>query len=93
MTTGALTSAALQHKKAQGEYTGGGVPYGQQLASGDFNLEPCAAEQAVIGKVLEYRAAGLSYPKIAARLAGQGFTTRKGGKFAAMSVSRIYKGA
>jgi len=87
------TKAALAAKRRRGEYTGGGVPYGQQLASCGVMLEPAPAEQEVIAAVLEYRAAGLSYPKIAARLAGQGFTTRKGGKFAAMSVSRIYKGA
>lgn len=90
---GERTSAALQHKKANGEYTGGGIPYGYQLdADGKMLLED-EAEQKVIRAVLEYREAGLSLRKVADRLEADGFTTRKGGKFYAKQISNIAKGA
>lgn len=90
---GERTSAALQHKKANGEYTGGKVPYGFALAADGATLVEDQAEQAVIGAVIEYRGAGLSLRKIADRLASDGFTTRKGGKFYAQQISNIIKGA
>lgn len=86
---GERTSAALQHKKAQGEYTGGQAPYGYQIAADGVALEENAAEQAVIAAVLEYRAAGLSLRKIGERLEERGFTTRRGGKFWPTAIKNI----
>jgi site-specific DNA recombinase len=90
---GERTSAALQHKKAQGEYTGGEAPYGYTVAADGVALEECEAEQAVIAAVLEYRAAGLSLRKIGARLEENGFTTRKGGKFWPTAIKNIIEAA
>ncbi|MDZ7703141.1 MAG: hypothetical protein U5L04_01485 [Trueperaceae bacterium] len=75
-----LTSEALQHKKANGEYTGGGIPYGYTLDADGSTLLEDPAEQTVIEAVLEHREAGLSLRKVADRLEADGFTTRKGGK-------------
>jgi len=86
---GERTKAAMQHKKAQGEYTGGRVPYGKMIGDDGVTLLDHAGEQAIIAAVLEYRAAGLSMLKIAGRLEKQGFTTRKGGTFVANQIKRI----
>lgn len=87
------TKAAMAAKRRRGEYTGGRVPYGYQIAADGVALEENAAEQAVIAAVLEYRAAGLSLRAIADRLEAKGFATRTGRKFAATQISRIIKGA
>ena len=86
---GERTSAALQHKKANGEYTGGKVPYGYALADDGATLIEDETEQEVIAAVLEYRAAGLSLRKVADRLEAAGFKTRKGGRFNHTAVARI----
>jgi len=57
------------------------IAYGQQLAADGIHLEPCPSEQAVIALAREYRQAGLSSRKIAARLAEQGFHNRVGKPF------------
>lgn len=86
---GRLTKKAMQAKRKRGEFTGGGVPYGQRVSDDGIHIEADEGEQAVIAAVVEYRAAGLSLRAIAERLQARGFTTRKGGRFAASQVSRI----
>ena len=91
--TGERTSAALAHKKANGEYTGGRIPYGYRLAADGVHLEPDEDEQAVIEDVKELRRAGLSLRAIAATLERQGYRTRKGGSWAPTQIKRIAEGA
>lgn len=88
---GERTSAALQHKKSNGEYTGGKVPYGYRVADDGVTLVEDDAEQAVITAALEARAAGLSLRRTAALLNDEGFSTRTGGNFNHTAVSRIEK--
>jgi hypothetical protein len=84
----ALTSAALQRKRARGERVGQ-IPYGSQLAADGVHLEPHKQEQMVIDDVHELRAAGLSLRAIAAELSKRGIYTRTGRTFAATQIKRI----
>jgi len=81
------TSDALQAKKARGEKTGGNVPFGFEVVSG--KLIENEAEQAVIEKIKELRANGLSLRKIADRLNAEGIGTKTGKQWNAMQISRI----
>ncbi len=87
--TGERTSAALAHKKACGEYTGGRVPYGWTVGADGVTLDECKAEQAVIHEARELRAAGLSLRAVAARLEAAGHRTRKGGSWAPTQIKRL----
>jgi site-specific DNA recombinase len=93
----ARTKAALAVKRARGEKTGGGIPFGFRLrcsargASGrllDPALEPVPEEQAVIAAAREL-AEGRSLAKIAAELASRGIVSRSGRPFAPSQVSRL----
>lgn len=81
------TSDALQAKKARGEKTGGNVPFGFEVVNGKLieNVE----EQAVISKIRELRANGLSLRKIAEKLNDEGIETKTGKAWNAMQISRI----
>ena len=81
------TSDALQAKKARGEKTGGNVPFGFEVVNGKLieNVE----EQAVISKIRELRANGLSLRKIAEKLNDEGIKTKTGKAWNAMQISRI----
>jgi len=81
------TSDALQAKKARGEKTGGNVPFGFEVVSG--KLIENEAEQAVIEKIKELRANGLSLRKIADRLNEEGIGTKTGKQWNATQISRI----
>src|SRR6266849_4154882 len=75
---GERTSAALQHKAAQGEYTGGDVPYGYRLAADGERLEAEPAEQVLLAQARRLRRKGLSLRAVARELEAKGFRTRKG---------------
>ncbi|SDY42835.1 Site-specific DNA recombinase [Allochromatium warmingii] len=81
------TRDAMQHKKEQGEYTGGHAPYGFQNQDGE--LKEDAVEQQVLQHARTLRAAGLSLRKIAIELGKRGFTTRKGKAFLPAQISRM----
>ena len=81
------TSDAMRHKQSQGEYIGGGAPYGFRLVDGD--LIPDEVEQEIIQKAKDFHAAGLSLRKIAAELDKQGIKTRRGSLFAATQIQRM----
>ena len=86
--TAERTSAALQHKKANGERVGS-VPYGFKLALDGVKLLKNKAEQAMIELVKSLKEQGLSLRKIAAKLAEQGFKNRVGNAFQATTISNI----
>ncbi len=71
------TTAALAHKKRNGERTGG-IPFGWRLASDGVTLVAIEAEQAVIADIRAMRAAGRSYRAIADELTERGVATKKG---------------
>ena len=85
----ARTKAALAVIRARGQKTGGGVPFGYSLASDGRTLVPVASEQATIARARELAAEGRSLRAVAATLAAEGHTTRKGGAFAASQVARM----
>lgn len=86
---GERTSAAMQHKAAQGEFTGGAAPFGFRLARDGVRLEPLATEQRVLTAARDLRASGLSLRAVAAELARLGLRSRTGRVFAAVQVARM----
>jgi len=88
---GERTSAVMQHKAAQGEYTGGALPFGYRL-DGE-RLAEVPAEQAVIREARSLRAQGLALRGVAERLAAKGHRSRTGRTFAAVQVQRMLEAA
>lgn len=86
---GERTSVAMQHKAAQGQYTGGRLPFGFQLASDGERLEPHPAEQVVLNEARTLRRAGLSLERVASRLHAKGYRSRTGRAFAAVQIARM----
>jgi len=85
---GERTSAAMQHMKSQGRYTGGKPPYGRTLAN-DGTLIDNPAEQKVIVEARKLRAAGLSLRAVAAELDRAGHRSRTDRAFAAKQVRKM----
>ena len=71
------TRFALAHKRANGEKTGGDVPYGFRLAGG--RLVPHPGEQKAIALIRELHGAGHSLRRIADELKARGYRTKRGG--------------
>ncbi|MFB6263933.1 MAG: recombinase family protein, partial [Bradymonadaceae bacterium] len=88
-TIGERTSAALQAKAANGEYTGGNVPYGYTLDEDGETLVEDPDEQRAIEAIRTYRDAGLTLQETAERLAERGMYNRNGSEFALASVSNL----
>ena len=91
MTTGALTSAALQAKKARGECGARHAPYGYRAEDGQLCTNP--AEVALIDAIKAASERGLSTRAIAAKLSAAGYTTRSGGPVHHVFIHRVLKGA
>lgn len=88
---GERTSEALQHKKAQREYTGGAVPYGWTLANDGIHIEADRSEQAIIREALELKAAGLSLRKIGDRLTAEGLLPRTAARWYPKTVKDLLR--
>jgi DNA invertase Pin-like site-specific DNA recombinase len=73
----ARTTAALAHKKAKGERTGG-MPYGFMTGGDGRTLEPNPTEQTVVALVRELHAAGVALRRIVLELAARGHVPRTG---------------
>ena len=86
----ARTRAALAVKRGRGEKLGGATPYGYALASDGIHLEPDPDESAVVARVLELRAAGLSLVAVADRLTADGVPPR-GSRWHATTIARMIK--
>lgn len=84
------TREAMAHKQEQGEYTGGGVPFGLSLVDGG-KVEPKEEEQTIIHRARAIRAAApsLSLRAIGDRLHQEGLRPRNGGPWAAQQVKRL----
>jgi len=84
------TATALEHKRDNGEYTGGGVPFGLALVDGG-KVEPKQEEQTIIHRARAIRAASpaLSLRAIGDRLHQEGLRPRNGGPWAAQQVKRL----
>ncbi len=70
------TKAALAVKRARGERLGGDVPVGYRVEG--RNLVASEDEQAILGRVREMRARGLSIARVASVLNAEGVTIRGG---------------
>src|SRR5713226_7631912 len=86
---GERTAAAMQFKAAQGEYTGGEIPYGYRLTGDGGRLEPEPSEQHVLVAAKQLRGAGFSLRCVARELNAQGFRSRTGKPFAHVQVARM----
>lgn len=84
---GERTKAAMQHKKAKGEYCGGVVPYGFRVSDGV--LVPDDHESSIRRRMAFLRDAGQSYRKIADELNFSCIATRTGAKWSAKVVRGI----
>ncbi len=87
--TGERTAAAMAHKAASGEYTGGQAPYGFTLAADGVTLAQDAGEQAVLTQVRDLRAAGLSLRAVAAELDRLGVRSRAGKAIGLTQIARM----
>jgi site-specific DNA recombinase len=74
---GERTRDAMHHKRANGERVGT-VPFGYRTAADGCHLEADSAEQGILSRIRELKAAGHSTRRIADELNRQGFTTRRG---------------
>ena len=81
------TRDAMRHKQSQGEYIGGGAPYGFELVNGD--LVEDLFEQGVIHQARELRDSGLSLAAVAKELDRRGIQSRNAKPFAAMQIKRL----
>ncbi len=81
------TRDAMRHKQTQGEYIGGGAPYGFTLIDGALVAD--AFEQEVIKQARELRESGLSLAAVAHELDKRGIHARSGKAFAAMQIKRL----
>lgn len=91
--TGERTSAALRHKAAQGEYTGGRAPYGYRVADDGVHVEPNSDEQRVLADVTALRGNGRSLNAIAADLTARSVLSRAGKPFAAGQIAQLLRAA
>ncbi len=83
---GERTSAALQHKIAQGEHVGAPA-LGWEVCEG--KLQKLDAEQAVVDRILDLRRNGLTLRAVADTLTAEGHRTKRGGKWFASTVKAV----
>jgi site-specific DNA recombinase len=74
---GERTRDAMHHKRANGERVGT-VPFGYSMAPDGLHLEADPAEQGILSRIRELKAAGHTTRQIAGELNRHGFTTRRG---------------
>lgn len=86
------TRAALGVKKKRGERTGT-VPFGFRVAADGSQLEPDAHEQAIIARVRDLRASGVSVRRVVATLAQAGAVGRSGQPLCKAAVENIMRRA
>ena len=86
---GERTAAAMEHKAARGEYTGGAAPFGYALGPDGTTLVTVEAEQAVITSARQLRSAGASLRAVAATLTERGIRARNGRPFAPNQIARM----
>ena len=89
---GERTRDAMSHKRAKGERIGT-VPFGFRMAEDGTLLEEAPAEQDVLGRIRQLKAAGRTMREIADELNRQGFTTRRGTAWRFQYVAAALKAA
>lgn len=86
------TTSVLHHKRSKGERTGS-VPFGYTLAADGITLVEDADEQAVLRRIEDCRAAGLSLRAIADELNAAGVIGKAGGTWHASTVRGVLRRA
>jgi len=81
------TSAAMQHKKQNGEYTGGRVPYGYRLDEGKLSVND--RERAAIEMAKILHDCGKSLRRIGETLVFHGYLPRTGDKWHASQIKLL----
>jgi DNA invertase Pin-like site-specific DNA recombinase len=89
---GERTKDALAHKRANGERTGT-VPFGLNVTQDGHSLEEDPAEQDILTRIHELKAAGHTTRQIADELNRQGYVTRRGTAWKFEYVARILRTA
>lgn len=87
---GERTSAAMQHMRSEGQYTGGRCRFGYAVGEGGALVEN-EHEQTILRTVREHKANGYSVRQIVAALAEHGVRTRTGKPFAVSGVADLLK--
>lgn len=90
-TIGERTKAALNQKRARGEFTGGHVPYGYRQENGKLIVDK--AEKATLAKMKKWRAQGVRLRAICDRLNEAAIPTRAGGAWKPGTVDKLIKTA
>jgi DNA invertase Pin-like site-specific DNA recombinase len=88
---GERTRDAMSHKKANGERVGT-IPFGFRMAE-DGRLVEDPAEQDILSRIRELKAAGRTVREIADELNRQGYTTRRGTAWRFQYVAAALKAA
>lgn len=83
-----MATCRRQSTANKGTYAGGRTAYGYR-AMGDGKLEPETKEAGMVKRVFELRSQGYNLSETAAKLAEEGYTTRKGTPIQPVQVSRI----
>lgn len=81
----------MRHKRLNLKEFCGTVPYGYRLAQDRKHVEPDAAEQAILRKILNARRRGKSLRVIATQLNRRGLRTRSGSPWRFEYVARMAK--
>ena len=82
------TKDALKAKRSRGEKTGGGVPFGYDVAAG--KLVENQAEQRALRLIESLRAKGYGYHRIAGQLNADGILTKTGRTWTPPMVRQVY---
>ena len=86
---GERTAAAMQHKAAQGEYTGGRAKFGFRVGADGVQLEADASEQEVVAVARGLRAREISLRQVAKELESRGWRGRTGRAFQPVQIARM----
>jgi site-specific DNA recombinase len=83
------TESAMAHLRRNGRRISGRVPYGYDLRADGRNLAPNGQEQEVLERLMELRAGGASFARIAGELEALGIPTKEGGSWHPATVRQI----
>jgi len=87
------TSAAMQYKRSQMEYTGGPVRYGYDVSADGVSLTENESEQVALAAARRLRGAGLTLMAVASELTAMNLRSRKGTPFRAGQIRNMVKAA
>jgi DNA invertase Pin-like site-specific DNA recombinase len=87
------TRAALERKRERGERLGGHLPYGYEVLAGSKLLLESEADKKLLARAKRLQRAGLSVRAIAAKLAAEGYVTRRGRPMTKSTVGNLLKGS